>query len=149
VRAAQGGDGGFAGTVTAVLLGLVVLVVGSLIVADAWAVADTKSATTEAARAAVRTYVEAPGATSALADATAAAGGVLAGLGRDPSLAKVQVLEGRFARCGRIAISVSYPAPAVALPLIGQLGVGETVRSVHSELVDPYRSGLSGTSACA
>jgi hypothetical protein len=141
-------DAGFAGTVTSVLLGFLVLVVGSLVIAYAWGVADTKFATTEAARAAARTYVQASDQTSAWPDAVAAADRALSSLGRDPGAARVTLASGQFDRCGRISITVSYPAPLVAIPLVGRLGTSVTVRSTNSELVDPYRSGPPGTASC-
>ncbi len=38
--------------------------------------------------------------------------------------------------------------PLVAIPLLGQAGNGITVTARHSEVVDPYRSGLPGTATC-
>jgi hypothetical protein len=147
------GDDGFAGGFEGLLFGLLIFVVGVLLIAYAWAVVDTKSATGEAARQAVRTFVEAPDGFSAANEADQAAAAALAGYGRDPSLATVELGSGRlgsgqFARCSRITISVSYPAPLFQLPFIGRLGSGVTVRSEHSELVDPFRSGLAGAATC-
>jgi hypothetical protein len=153
VTAARGparlrGEDGFAGTVVGVLIGFIVLLAGTLLVAHAWGVVDTKSATTEAARAAARSYVEAPDSIAATSDATIAADLVLQGLGRDPARAGISVVSGSFSRCDRITIAVTYPAPVVSLPLVGRIGAAESVRSMHSELVDPYRSGLPGTASC-
>ena len=142
------GEEGFAGGFEGLLFGFLLFVVGTLLIAFAWGVLDTKSATGEAARQAVRTYVEAPDASSAASEAQTAADAALAGYGRNPSLAKVALVGGRFTRCDRVTISVSYPAPLVELPLLGQLGRGLSVRSQHSELVDPFRSGLGGVAAC-
>jgi hypothetical protein len=58
------------------------------------------------------------------------------------------MVSGQFARCSRVTISVTYPAPLVELPFVGRLGSGVSVRSEHSELVDPFRSGLPGTALC-
>jgi hypothetical protein len=128
---------------------MLVFVAGVLLVAYAWAVLDTKSATGDAARQAVRTYVESPDPSSAGVEATAAAQTVMAGYGRRPDRASVSVVGGTFERCGRVSIEVAYPAPLLELPFFGSLGRGGTVRSVHSELVDPYRSGLAGQARCA
>jgi hypothetical protein len=143
------GDAGFAGGFEGLLFGALLFVVGTLMVANAWGVLDTKAATEEAARQAARTYVEAPNAALAATSAQEAADQALAGYGRDPARANVALVEGTFARCARITIAVSYPAPLVELPFIGRVGAAETVRAEHSELVDPYRSGLAGTSSCA
>ena len=142
------GEEGFAGGFEGLLFGLLLFVVGTLLVAFAWGVLDTKTATGEAARQAVRTYVEAPDASSAATRAEGAADAALAGYGRDPARAKVSLVSGGFARCDRVAIAVTYPAPLLELPFVGQLGRGISVSSQHSELVDPFRSGLGGAAAC-
>jgi hypothetical protein len=58
------------------------------------------------------------------------------------------VVSGGFARCERVTIEVSYPAPALVLPFVGRIGTGEAVRAQQSELVDAYRTGLAGTASC-
>lgn len=141
-------DGGFVGGFEGLLFGFLVFLAGTLLIAFAWAVVDTRSATAEAARQAARTYVEAPDALEAGTEAQQAALEALGGYGRDPSRATVQLVSGAFARCARITISVSYPAPLFELPFVGPLGRGLTVTSDHSELVDPLRSGLPGQSTC-
>jgi hypothetical protein len=142
------GEDGFVGGFEGLVFGLLLFVVGTLLIAYAWAVVDTKTATGEAARQAVRTYVEAPDATLAAAGAVQAAMAALSGYGRDPGRATVSVVGGRFARCSRVTIAVSYPAPLFELPFVGDLGRGPSVRSEHSELVDPFRTGLAGVSTC-
>jgi hypothetical protein len=144
-RSEEGFVGGFEG----LLFGVLLFVVGTLMVAYAWAIVDTKLATVEAAKQATRTYVEAPSGAVAAAQAQQAADQALAGYGRDPQRARVAELSGSFYRCQRITITVSYPAPLLVLPFVGRVGTGETVEAAHSELVDPFRSGLPGTSTCA
>lgn len=140
---------GFAGGLDGLVFGLLIFVVGTLIVASAWGVVDTKMATGAAAQEAARTYVEADGATDAATGARAAAEAVLAGFGRNPSRVSVVLAAGSFARCQRITIRVGYPSPLLDLPIVGRVGRGIEVSSAHSELVDPYRAGLVGTAACA
>ena len=53
------GDAGQVGGIEALPFGLLIFVVGSLLIANAWAVVDAKFATDAAARQAVRTFVEA------------------------------------------------------------------------------------------
>jgi hypothetical protein len=142
------GQAGFVGGFEGLLFGLLVFVVGTLLVAAAWGVIDTKTAVDVAARQAARTYVEAPDANVAGVDAQQAADAALMGYGRNPSKAKVVLAQGSFARCDRISIAVSYRAPLMILPFIGRVGTGMSVRAEHSELVDPYRSGLAGTAGC-
>ncbi len=144
------GDRGAVGGIEALPFGLLLFVVGGLLVANAWAVIDAKFALTAAAREATRTYVEAPDAATAAADADAAARAAIAGFGRDPRRVHVSVPAdpAAFTRCARVRIQVAYDVPAVPLPWIGGLGRGITVRAAHTELVDPYRDGVPGTADC-
>jgi hypothetical protein len=147
VRRGQGDDG-FAGGFEGLLFGVLLFVVGTLLIGYAWGVVDTKAATEQAARQAVRTYVEAPDASAAADDARQAADSALSGYGRNPAGAAMDLVSGSFARCARVTIAVTYPAPLVELPVLGRLGQAQKVRSQHSELVDPFRSGLGGSSGC-
>ena len=138
--------GQFAG-IEAIPFGVLVFVVGSLLIANAWAVVDAKLAVSSAAREATRTYVEAgPDLDAAAATARAAAIDALEGQGRDPSRATISITNpaGRFQRCARVTASVTYRLPAVTLPIIGGYGRGFSVSSHHSELIDPWRDDLPG-----
>ena len=151
-----------AGGVEALPFGLLVLVVGSTLIANAWAVVDAKLAVDAAARQATRTFVEADvgrgadGARSAEGAAVDAGLAALAARGRDASAATVglRALEpvgGQvgFSRCARATFTASYQVPALTLPWIGGFGEGIGVTSSHSEVVDPYRSGVPGSAeAC-
>lgn len=146
-REEDGFVGGFAG----LLFGLAIFVIGTMLAAYAWSVVETKAAASAAAREAARTYVQAPNALAGIDAAKQAALAELTGRVSDPGRAAVGLTSGVFGRCQRITISVSYPAPALELPLvrtIGPLG-GHMVRAEHSELVDPYRTGLPGVATCA
>jgi hypothetical protein len=148
MRTIRRDEAGFAGGLEGLLFGLLVFVVGTLIVANAWAVVDTKLALVAAAREAARTYVEAPNAAAAASSADQAAIATLAGYGRTASRGRVSVVAGAWGRCQRITIQVRYPAPLLILPFVGRVGSAETIKANHSELVDPYRSGLSGAATC-
>jgi hypothetical protein len=51
----------------------------------------------------------------------------------------------RLERCARATFVVSYEIPAISIPFVGGFGGAPfRVRSTHSELVDPFRSGLPG-----
>ena len=141
-------ESGFAGGFEGLLFGLLLFVAGTLLVAYAWAVVDTKTATSEAARQAARTYVEAPNPAAGATGATQAADQALAGYGRDTSRARIEMSSAGLSRCQRITVAVSYPAPLFDLPFVGPVGRGEPVTSRHSELVDPFRSGLPGAASC-
>jgi hypothetical protein len=143
------GEDGFVGGFEGLLFGTLFFVIGTLLIGFAWGVVDTKAATELAARQAVRTYVQAPDAQDAASGAEQAADQELSGYGRNPARATVTLVSGQFARCSLVTIAVGYPAPLVDLPGIGRLGRGETVTSEHSEIVDPFRTGLAGTSTCA
>ena len=48
-------------------------------------------------------------------------------------------------RCVRVTYEVVYEVPALSLPFIGGYGSAPfRVRSTHSEIVDPFRSGIAG-----
>ena len=142
------GEAGQVGGIEALPFGVLVFVVGSLLVANVWGVVDAKLAVTSAAREAARAYVEATGPTAAVSEADQAARDALAGHGRDPGRATVVRASGSFSPCARVTFEVTYTVPAVVLPWVGGYGHGFTARARHSELVDPYRSGLAGSADC-
>jgi hypothetical protein len=140
------GDAGQVGGIEALPFGLLIFVVGSLLIANAWAVVDAKFATDAAARQAVRTYVEARDPDVALEDARVAGLDAIEAHGRDPKRALVgPVGEATLARCARVTFEAAYEVPALSLPFIGGYGRAPfLVRATHSELVDPFRSGVPG-----
>ncbi len=131
--------------------GFLVLVAGALLVANVWAVIDAKVATESASREAARAYVEATDATAAHAAGLAAARTAMTGHHRDADAARYLGPDASaFARCNRITWTVEYDVPSLVLPFIGGFGPSLiTARSAHSEVIDPYRSGLpvAGTGA--
>ena len=141
-------EAGQVGGLEAVIFGVLLFVLGTMLVVNAWGVVDTKLAATSAAREAARTYVEAPSADTAAVTARQAAAEAIAGHGRQQERMELELVGGRFARCSRVTFEVRYEVPLVAIPLLGQHGAGFTVRARHSELVDPYRSGLAGRATC-
>lgn len=141
------GEAGFAGGLAGLLFGLLIFLLGTFLAAYGWAVVQTKSAVVDAARQAARTFVEAPDAQDAYTSARMSADASLAAKGRDPARATLRISSGGFGRCERVTITVSYPAPVVVLPISSVLG-GSTVSAAHSEIVDPYRSGLPGSAEC-
>ena len=142
MRRVQRGTAG----VEVLALGVLVLVFGTLLVANAWAVIDAKLAATAASREAVRAAVEAPDAGSAHEQGSAAAIAALRGMGRT-STPQVE-LSGEFGRCLRLVATVRLDVPAIILPgVTGHVGAFH-VSASHSEVVDPFRSGLVGVAAC-
>jgi len=126
--------------------GVLTFVVGTLLVANAWAVVDAKMAVSAAAREATRAYVEAPvdGADPIdLADAAARL--AIDGMGRSGAQLELTQLEGSLNRCETVRFQASYRIPAISLPWFGGFGDGFTATATHAEVVDPYRTGLLPT----
>lgn len=144
----QRGEEGFVAGFEGFLFGMLLFVAGTLLVSYAWGVVDTSSATAQAARDAVRTYVEAVNPSQAVSQAQSAVEATLAGWGRNPRLAKVVFSGGGLRRCARVTVTVSYPSPVIVLPFVGDVGSASAVTSSQSQLVDPYRSGLPGQANC-
>jgi len=150
-RARWRDDRGQVGGIEVLPFGVLIFVVGTLLVANAWGVVDAKLAVTSAAREAVRSYVEAPDAETAEALARASAGDAIEGHGRDPDSTKVEIHhqdDRPFARCTRVTVTVHHPVPAIRLPFIGGYGHAFDVVASQSEVIDPYRSGLPGEATC-
>jgi hypothetical protein len=141
------GERGQAGGIEAIAFGLLIFVVGSLLLASAWAVVDAKLAAVSAAREAARTYVEASSAGDAGESARAAAIDAMRSHGRGDGVT-VELLEPpAFRRCASVTARVSVDVPAVALPWIGGLGA-ITVHARHTERIDPFRAGIPGAAEC-
>lgn len=136
---------GFVGGFEVLPFGLLVFISGSLLLANAWAVIDGTVAASAAAREAVRAYVEAPSDAAGQDAATAAALETIAGHGREPTRAEVRwELGPAFDRCAPNTIVVEYRVPTLTVPFVGAFGSGViTTSGRHTEVVDPYRSGLA------
>jgi hypothetical protein len=142
-------DAGQVAGIEVLPFGFLVFVVGVLLLSNAWAVVDAKLAVTSAAREAARSYVEADDADAALAAAHVAADDALTGQRASASEADLRLLlDGPFARCTRVTVEVRVDVPAVGLPFIGGFGRTFDVGAAHSEVIDPYRSGLPGEASC-
>ncbi len=144
----RGQRGAIAG-IEALPFGMLLFVAGTLFIANIWAVIDAKLAVTNAAREAARAYVEADDADSAYAAATDVAYETLDALGRtDRARIPIDapVLDGPFGRCTRVTITIHYRTPALAVPWLGGLGNGIDSVATHSEVIDPYRRGLTESS---
>lgn len=138
-------DGQIAG-IEGVTFGVLVLIIGILVVANAWAVVDAKVAASAAAREAARAYAESDG-RAPDEDAVAAARATIAAHGRNPDSASVDLGGARWRRCARVTATVRYDGSLAGLPLVSRLD-GFTVTARHSEVVDPYRSGIPGAAQC-
>ncbi len=129
------------------LFGVVVFVFGMLVMFNAWAVVDTKMAVASAARETTRTLVESDG--SAAAAVAAGRAAFAASTGLDPAGLVGPRIDGEIRRCGRVRVTYSYRVPAISLPGGFGWGHGFEVTASHSEIVDPFRSGLDGEAVCS
>jgi len=129
------------------MLPLLVLVfaVGILLFAQMWAVLDVKLATTAGSREAARTFVEQPaGSPSAAARAAAISAGQHAATAHGrPGVTIGVAAGGQLERCAAVTFVATAEVQLFRLPLVGS-PASITVRSSHSEVVDPYRDGLDG-----
>lgn len=139
-------EAGQVGGIEGLVFGVLVFVFGTLLVANAWAVVDAKSAASASAREAARVFVESSGDGAGVAAVEA---GMLAfeGHGRERERASVIRTAGSGARCDRVVFEAAYVVPLVSVPVIGGVGRGMRVSARHSEVVDPYRSGLGAEAA--
>jgi hypothetical protein len=145
------GDAGVVGGVEVLPFGFLVFLVGSLLAASAWAVVDVKLAVTSASREAVRRYVEAPDHATAVRLAETSARQTVREHGRDASRTGVRIehVGGHgWARCTRVVITVTHPVPLLSLPWIGGFGRSFDAVSSHSEIIDPFRAGVTGDATC-
>lgn len=146
------GDAGVVGGVEVLPFGLLTFVVATLLVANAWAVVDTRLMVASAAQAAARAYVEAPDRPTASAAVRRAVRDTTSSYGRDPARTSVRVEHagGRpWGRCVRATVTVHHPIRALALPWIGGFGHTFDVTASRSEVVDPFRAGLPGAARCS
>jgi hypothetical protein len=142
------GQGGQIAGLEALVFGLLIFVSATLVVASVWGAIDAKFAASEAAREATRTFVE-TGADARTADLAAreAAMATLAGHHRSGA-ADVSGPDGAYRRCGAVEYRVTVRVPIVRVPFIARHISEFHVSATHSELIDPYRSGLSGDAGC-
>ena len=142
-------SGQFAG-IEAIPFGILIFVVGSLLVANAWAVVDAKFMVTTAAREAARTYVEAGDAATGAEQARAVATEVAENYGRSATRLELswQPDPPPLVRCARVTATATYEIPALSLPFIGGYGRSFQISSSHAELVDPFRDGLAVGGRC-
>jgi hypothetical protein len=133
--------------IEAIAFGFLVLVIGVLVISQAWGVIDAKTAAREAALEGARTYVTANVSDAVDADslATAAAQSTLADFGYAPVVGTGDRLAaGSFERCSVVTWEVSVRVPAFRLPWISGGPSFFTASAFESERVDPYRSGVPG-----
>lgn len=135
---------GFVAGAEAVALGVLVLLAGTILMVNAWAVVDTRMALESAAREYLRAYTEADS-----PDAAAAAGELSwrAVLADRPALAaRVSVTPpppARFGPCAPAPVTLSATVPSIHIPFVGGFG-DHTVDVSAVELVDAHREMAPG-----
>jgi hypothetical protein len=126
-------------------LAILVVVIGTMIAANAWGIVDGRFAAESAAREASRAYVEAPSSDEASPDAHQAGRSTIAAIGRDPERLELTIRhpDGRpYGRCVPVTVTARYRVPLVPLPGPGGFGESVTVAVTHHERIDPWRSGV-------
>jgi hypothetical protein len=141
-------DSGQLGGLEGLAFGVLVFVMGTLVVVNAWAVIDSKLAAASAAREAARAFVEAKDISSAERDAHDAAAAAMVGYGRDPERMTIRHDDTAFGRCERVTFTVEYTVSLGAIPLLKRPAMSFVAAARHSEIVDPFRSGLTGEARC-
>lgn len=155
LRRVDDDEDGLTAGAEALVFGVLVFLVGTIIALNAWAVVDADFAVNAAAREATRSIVESAALSPevVLATASAVAADTIAGHGKDPARAEVRVADvpwdgDRLQRCARVTVEVLYAVQGIRLPLLGSWDTPITAIGQHSELVDPLRSGLAGRAGC-
>ncbi len=140
----------------ALLLGCLVFVAGAILVVNAWGVVDARMAADAVAREVARTLVEAdPGgglgaelrSVASAASATLGHGDVVLGF-RDGGGATASDPGRLLQRCQRVTVTATLTTTTLRLPFVGGWGVPMSMTGSHSEVVDPFRSGLTGVADC-
>lgn len=152
----QDDQGGFVAGAESLLFGCLVFVVGTMLVINAWGVVDARMAADAVARQVARTLVEAdPGAGLTLELATVAnrvatdlgrPGPVVLGYADDTS--DVTNPGTLLTRCREVTVTATLTSTTIELPFIGGWGSPWDVTGRHTEVVDPFRSGLPGEVDC-
>lgn len=140
--------GGFVGGLEVLPFAVLVFVLGTVLIVNAWAVVDAKLAVEAAAREATRAYVEAGDATSAERASVVAAHAAFAASGRPADRLQVQHGATEYVRCAPVAFEVTYRVRAVPIPIIGGLGHDITVVGRHREIIDPFAAGFGRENRC-
>lgn len=144
------GERGQVGGIEVLPFGFLIFVSITLFLVNVWGVVDAKLAVTSASREGARAFVEAATVDDGLAAAEFRAHEALTAYGRDGDRATVETprFPDGFVRCARVTVTVRYDVPALTIPFIGGLGGITNVRSTSTEVIDPFRDGLTGEAVC-
>lgn len=139
------GERGAVAGLEGVMLGVLVLVAGTVLVAHAWTVVQTRRTLDGAAREYLRAYTQADDPAAARAAGRRALDDVLTGEGMASSDLSIQLPDAStFGPCATSTVSILTVIPSVRLPFVGDVA-STTVGVTHSELVDAHREMTSGS----
>ncbi len=143
-------ENGAIGGAEGLVFGVLIFVVGTLILLNAWAVVDAQLAANAAARESARAVTEARTLRDIERTAQLSANESLRSTwprARNTTVTLRQDGASR-GRCEMVHVIVSFDVPTISVPLINAAGGSRRVRSHHEEIIDPYRSGLPGSPVC-
>jgi hypothetical protein len=138
----------------ALAFGVLIFVMGTLMVINAWAVVDAKSAANASAREVSRFVTESVGNVESAVlthQARQVAVRTLEGHGfAESRLGDVTVVPDAagFVRCAAVDTTVRLRVPTVRVPLFGGFGGTYDVVGRARERIDPLRSGVEGEATC-
>jgi len=139
---------GFVAGAEALIFGLLILLLATFVVLNAWVALDTRFAVAGAARDAVRAVVTAPVGADLGEVAITAATGAFAAQGRDLAHLEVEWLGGggppAQARCAEVRLQVRTVVDVVAVPRWTDRS-SYRVAAEHAERIEPFRSGLEAS----
>lgn len=142
----RGRDDGFVAGAEALIFGVLIFLVGTIIALNAWAVIDAKMAVTAAAREGARTAVDAPADAPLGPRVEQVTRAAIDAQGKDPAqLIGTPTVTGSVGRCAPITVEVQYRVVGIRVPWLGTIGSQAVeVGATHTQVVDPFRSGLAG-----
>jgi hypothetical protein len=119
------------------MLGVLVLVAGTVLVANAWSVLQARRSLDGAAREYLRAYTQADDPAAAESAAARALSDVLDGEGA-AGISVEPPASAEFGPCAVATVTLSAEVPAARLPFVGSVA-STTVEVTHTELVDAHR----------
>ncbi|MEX0869009.1 MAG: hypothetical protein WD011_04990 [Nitriliruptoraceae bacterium] len=141
-------EAAFVGGAEALIFGVLLFVVGSLILVNGWAVIDARFAAANAARAATRAAISTPIGSDPHVQARVAADRVLRQDGhKDVEYDVVAERSTSLGRCDPVRYRVTIRVHPTALGRFGWSD-GIDVMATSGQVVDPYRSGLPAGRQC-
>lgn len=134
-RSERGAVGGAEG----LLFGMLILVAGSIVVVNLWAIVDTRAALDAGAREYLRTFTERADRATAATQAQIALDDVLVARGTDPANVLVHVdTPNGFGPCALARLELTASVRGVRAPFL-DAAMSTEVRVEHHELIDAHR----------